>query len=277
MACRLSGARPLSEQILDYCWLELWEQTSVNPNRNSYIFIQLNAFENAVWKWQLFCRGLNVLTESKTWINNHTHSFVWDVITYPQSQSGNYLPVKMIISHATSAYMYTIQSHKSCTFQGNDFFISNDLSSEHLLVMWPIWDIVNQSYMHRNDLPIDELNSMHKSYLNHVANDYHTLFSSQSFNWFQHPHILQYIIYVSVHIYADIYINKNFACVRVCHFVCVGAHVYVRAYIVFNFHMLSVYMILSYSFKPFTFIVVEKSLIFLWCTLQRYPCHNKIR
>ena len=37
MACRLLGAKPLSEQILEYL------------NRNVYIFIQENAFEN-IWK-----------------------------------------------------------------------------------------------------------------------------------------------------------------------------------------------------------------------------------
>ena len=29
MACRLDGAKPLSEPLLEYCWLDPWEQTSV--------------------------------------------------------------------------------------------------------------------------------------------------------------------------------------------------------------------------------------------------------
>ena len=60
MACRLVGAKPLSEPLLEYCELDHWEQKSVkwtignknqwNLNRNSNIFIQENAFENIVWK-----------------------------------------------------------------------------------------------------------------------------------------------------------------------------------------------------------------------------------
>ena len=29
MACRLAGAKPLSEPMLEYCYLDPWEQTSV--------------------------------------------------------------------------------------------------------------------------------------------------------------------------------------------------------------------------------------------------------
>ena len=36
-------------------------QTSVNFNRNSNIFIQENAFENAVFEMASICLGLNVL------------------------------------------------------------------------------------------------------------------------------------------------------------------------------------------------------------------------
>ena len=35
-----------------------------NRDRNWYIFIQENAFENVVWKMAVICLGLNVLTES---------------------------------------------------------------------------------------------------------------------------------------------------------------------------------------------------------------------
>ena len=31
MACRLAGAKPLSEPMLEYCSLDPWEQTSVKP------------------------------------------------------------------------------------------------------------------------------------------------------------------------------------------------------------------------------------------------------
>ena len=44
-----------------------------NFNRNSYIFIHENAFENMSGKWQPFCLGLNVLTDVniflKTWFS----------------------------------------------------------------------------------------------------------------------------------------------------------------------------------------------------------------
>ena len=49
MACRLDGAKPFSEPMLEYNWLDLWEQTS-NINRNLYIFIQENGCEDVVWK-----------------------------------------------------------------------------------------------------------------------------------------------------------------------------------------------------------------------------------
>ena len=42
MACHLDGAKPSSEPMLDkFKW---------NLNRNLYIFIQENAFENVVWE-----------------------------------------------------------------------------------------------------------------------------------------------------------------------------------------------------------------------------------
>ena len=50
MACRLVGAKPLSEPMLEYCYLDPWEQTSVKSYRNLNIFIQENACENVVWK-----------------------------------------------------------------------------------------------------------------------------------------------------------------------------------------------------------------------------------
>ena len=46
MACRLVGAKPLSETILEYSQLDLYEQTSVKFNQNSNVFIQGNALEN---------------------------------------------------------------------------------------------------------------------------------------------------------------------------------------------------------------------------------------
>ena len=50
MACHLTGAKPLSEAMLEYCILDPWEHTSMKSYRNLYIFIQGNAIENIVWK-----------------------------------------------------------------------------------------------------------------------------------------------------------------------------------------------------------------------------------
>ena len=51
MACRLVGAKPLSEHI---CWnivnLTFKNKLQWNFNKKSYIFIQQNPIENVVWK-----------------------------------------------------------------------------------------------------------------------------------------------------------------------------------------------------------------------------------
>ena len=50
MACRLDCAKPLSETMMDFFHLTLGDKFQWNLNRNSFIFIQENAFENVVWK-----------------------------------------------------------------------------------------------------------------------------------------------------------------------------------------------------------------------------------
>ena len=40
--------------------LTLWNKVQWNLNRNSYLFIQENAFENIVWKCRPFCLDLNI-------------------------------------------------------------------------------------------------------------------------------------------------------------------------------------------------------------------------
>ena len=62
MACRLVGAKPLSEPMLEYRYLDPLEQTSVNFDRKYNIFIQENAFESVVCDRRPFCLCLNVLT-----------------------------------------------------------------------------------------------------------------------------------------------------------------------------------------------------------------------
>ena len=46
MVCRLDGAKPLSQPMLEYCQLGPWEE---------------NAFENVVCEMASICLGLNVL------------------------------------------------------------------------------------------------------------------------------------------------------------------------------------------------------------------------
>ena len=49
MACRLTGAKPLCEPMLEYCQLDPQVQKAQwNINRDLYIFIQENASENVV-------------------------------------------------------------------------------------------------------------------------------------------------------------------------------------------------------------------------------------
>ena len=50
MACRLVGAKPLSEPMLEYSNWTLKNKLQRNLYRNSNIFIQENAFQNVVWK-----------------------------------------------------------------------------------------------------------------------------------------------------------------------------------------------------------------------------------
>ena len=50
MASRLDDAKPLSEPMLEYCYLDHWEHTSVKSYSKFYIFAQENSFENIDWK-----------------------------------------------------------------------------------------------------------------------------------------------------------------------------------------------------------------------------------
>ena len=48
MACRLLGAKPLSEPMLAYCILDPTEHILMNFFQNSKVFIQGNTLENVV-------------------------------------------------------------------------------------------------------------------------------------------------------------------------------------------------------------------------------------
>ena len=58
MACRLYGAKPLPEPILDYCQLDPWEQISVKFESEFYHFHSRKCISNfRLPKWQPFCPG----------------------------------------------------------------------------------------------------------------------------------------------------------------------------------------------------------------------------
>ena len=50
MACRLIGAKPLSEPMMVIFYWNIGNKFQWNFNLNSNIFIQENAFDNVVWK-----------------------------------------------------------------------------------------------------------------------------------------------------------------------------------------------------------------------------------
>ena len=60
MACRLFGAKPLSEPMLGNCQLDPWEQ---NPVKIQSKFLQENALENAV------CKTAAILSRGK-WVKS---------------------------------------------------------------------------------------------------------------------------------------------------------------------------------------------------------------
>ena len=68
MACRLAGPSHYLNQCLNIVNWTLGNKLQWNFNRNWNIFIQENALENVVCRWQAFCLGHNVL---KLWM------FVW--------------------------------------------------------------------------------------------------------------------------------------------------------------------------------------------------------
>ena len=64
--CRLIGATLLSELVLDYYYLDSWEQISVYLNQSTTIFIQENEFENVDSKMAAICLGPYILNRHQT-------------------------------------------------------------------------------------------------------------------------------------------------------------------------------------------------------------------
>ena len=67
MACRLFGAKPLPESMMEYCYLAPWKQTSVKSQSKFIIVIQEMHLKISSGKWWPFCLGLNVLIISNQW------------------------------------------------------------------------------------------------------------------------------------------------------------------------------------------------------------------
>ena len=65
MACRLTGAKPSSEPMLDYCYLR--NKLQWNLNQDSNIFIQQNAFESVVCETAAILSRPQCVKPSKTW------------------------------------------------------------------------------------------------------------------------------------------------------------------------------------------------------------------
>ena len=61
LACRLFGAKPLSEQMLFYNWFDPWGPISTDYILNLIILIQENAFKSVVGKGQPLYFGFNML------------------------------------------------------------------------------------------------------------------------------------------------------------------------------------------------------------------------
>ena len=75
MACRLVGAKPLFEPMLEYVNSNLRNKSQWNLKQNSYIFIQEMHFKISYGKWRQFCLDLSVL------MNHLFHSHHFNVIT----------------------------------------------------------------------------------------------------------------------------------------------------------------------------------------------------
>ena len=74
MACRLFGAKPLPEPMLDYCQPDSYEQISVNFKSELYHFHSKNCIWNCrLPKWRPFCPGGRWWTSSQIF---WTHVFI---------------------------------------------------------------------------------------------------------------------------------------------------------------------------------------------------------
>ena len=80
MACRLDGAKPLCEPVLEYCYWTLGIKIQWNFNQNPNIFIQEKAFENVVGEMaSIFSCPQFVNPSDSSWpLSTHFDSSVQD-------------------------------------------------------------------------------------------------------------------------------------------------------------------------------------------------------
>ena len=71
MACRMTGAKPLSETMMEYCYLEPLEKNFSEILIEIYIFLfKKMHLKMSSGNWRPSCRGLKMLT---TWFNFNPH------------------------------------------------------------------------------------------------------------------------------------------------------------------------------------------------------------
>ena len=68
MACRLAGAKPLSEPILEYCQLDPWEQTSVKYQSKFIHFHSRKCIWNVVWKMAAILPRPQWVNSAQPWV-----------------------------------------------------------------------------------------------------------------------------------------------------------------------------------------------------------------
>ena len=124
MACRLVGAKPLPEPMMEYCYLDPRNKLQINVNRNSYIFIKKNPFENVVWKmaaiWsrpQGFNERIGVnfcgLVTPHGDIDLRHHCLRWWLVAWPMlsnSQWGLVVFAKLLRTYITDMYLKSSNS-----------------------------------------------------------------------------------------------------------------------------------------------------------------------
>ena len=109
--------------MLEYCWLDPLEQTSVKFKSEFKIFIQENAHENVVWEMVSICLGLNVLTHCR----GHCK---WHHLYHFQRADTPRLPIFTIrvvhtAQRSLGLELWSAQKKKSCSV---GFYISLDAS-----------------------------------------------------------------------------------------------------------------------------------------------------